>query len=72
MISIISNSIDSISRLSKIIQRYKEKDIPCISVELDIPEVHFIGTDNYAAMSAVVEHIVTIFAKRELWMYRMS
>lgn len=63
---ILSNNIDSISRLSTIIQKCKEKDIPCISVELDIPEVHFIGTDNYAAMSALVEHLVTVHKCRTL------
>ena len=56
---ILSNSIDSISRLSVIIRTCREKKIPCLSVELDIPEVQFVGTDNYSAMAALVEHLLT-------------
>ncbi|MBO5155197.1 MAG: GGDEF domain-containing protein [Eubacterium sp.] len=56
---ILSNNIDSISRLSAIIRTCREKEIPCISVELDIPEVHFVGIDNYAAMTTLVEHLLT-------------
>ncbi|WP_320881985.1 LacI family DNA-binding transcriptional regulator [Frisingicoccus sp.] len=60
----ISNNMDSISRLTPIIETCRERKIPCISVEMDIPGVHFIGTDNYSAMEAIVEHLVTVHGCR--------
>lgn len=33
----ISNNMDSISRLTPIIETCRERKIPCISVEMDIP-----------------------------------
>ena len=61
---IVSSSIDTPDRLTKIIKKCRENKIPCISAELELPEVHYIGTDNYAAMSAVVEHLITVHGCR--------
>lgn len=61
---IVSSSIDTPDRLAKIIKKCRENKIPCISAELELPEVHYIGADNYAAMSAVVEHLITVHGCR--------
>ena len=56
---LIANNIDSTNRLTRIIQMCREKDLPCITVELAIPGVHCIGVDNYAAMETMMEHLVS-------------
>lgn len=63
---ILSNNIASYDRIVTLIKQIKEREIPCISIEQDMPDVHFIGTNNYAAMSEVVEHLVTIHGCRVL------
>lgn len=59
-VALISNNIESIQRLNGVIQMCREKGIPCVSIELEIPQLPCIGTDNYAAMEAVVEHLVSV------------
>ena len=56
---LIANNIDSINRLTGVIQMCRKKKLPCITVELAIPGVHCIGTDNYAAMETLMEHLVS-------------
>lgn len=56
---LIANNIDSINRLMGVIQMCRKKKLPCITVELAIPGVHCIGTDNYAAMETLMEHLVS-------------
>lgn len=57
---LIANNIDSIDRLTGIIQMCREKNLPCIAVELAIPGIHCIGTDNYTAMETLMEHLVSV------------
>ena len=57
---LISNNMDSINRLTDVIQMCEKKHLPCIAIELEIPGLHCIGTDNYAAMTAMVEHLVSV------------
>lgn len=57
---IISNNIASRERVVKLVGQLKERNIPCISVEQEIDGVCMVGTDNYAAMSDVVEHLIEV------------
>jgi len=59
-ILILSNNIASYSRLEILMGQIKDRKIPCISIEQDVPDFHFIGTDNYTAMSEVVEHLIKV------------
>jgi len=65
-ILILSNNIASYSRLEILMGQIKDRKIPCISIEHDVPDFHFIGTDNYTAMSEVVEHLITVHGCRVL------
>ncbi len=65
-ILILSNNIASYSRLEILMGQIKDRKIPCISIEQDVPDFHFIGTDNYTAMSEVVEHLITVHGCRVL------
>lgn len=57
---IISNNIASRERVVKLVGQLKERNIPCISVEQEIDGVCMVGTDNYAAMADVVEHLIEV------------
>ncbi|MDE7323486.1 MAG: GGDEF domain-containing protein [Lachnospiraceae bacterium] len=61
---ILSNNIASYSRLGTLMKQIKDRKIPCISIEQDVPDFHFIGTNNYTAMSEVVEHLITVHGCR--------
>ena len=55
---ILSNNAHSLNRLNHIIEKIIKNKIPCISIEQDIEELHFVGTDNYKAMYELVEHLI--------------
>lgn len=57
---LISNNMDSVNRMTAIIQACKKKSIPCVTIELEIAGLHCMGTDNYAAMETLVEHLVSV------------
>lgn len=57
---ILSNNIASYNRIESLMERIRKSNIPCISLEQDVPGFHFIGTNNYAAMSELVEHLITV------------
>lgn len=57
---ILSNNVYASARLAGIIEGIRKKNIPVINIEKDIPSVHFSGTDNYAAMTAMVEHLILV------------
>ena len=63
---VVSNNMDSIGRISNIIETCREKNIPCVTVELAIPQVHCVGTDNYEAMATLVEHLVSVHGCKTL------
>lgn len=62
---ILSNNIYSTKSLRRIIDGILERKLPCISVEQDLEGVHFIGTDNYAAMCDMVEHLIKVHGCRK-------
>ncbi len=57
---ILSNNIASYNRIESLMEQIRSRNIPCISLEQDVPDFHFIGTNNYAAMSELVEHLITV------------
>lgn len=57
---ILSNNIASYNRIESLMQQIRSRNIPCISLEQDVPDFHFIGTNNYAAMAELVEHLITV------------
>lgn len=57
---ILSNNTDSIERIEQLAGELKRRNIPCINLEEDIPDLYFIGTNNYAAMETIMEHLVTV------------
>ena len=63
---LLSNNIDSYDRIGALVEWIRSSKIPCISLEQDMPDFHFIGTDNYAAMSELVEHLVTVHGCRTM------
>ena len=59
-IIILSNSIYSTKKLRETVQRFIDSGLACISVEQDLEGIPFIGTDNYAAMCSMVEHLINV------------
>jgi len=57
-ILILSNNIASYNRIEALMEQIKSRKIPCISLEQNVPDFHFMGTNNYAAMSELVEHLI--------------
>lgn len=57
---IISNNIASRDRVVRLAARLRQRNIPCISVEQEADGTCMVGTDNYAAMSEVVEHLIEV------------
>ena len=43
---ILSNNIASYNRIESLMQQIRSRDIPCISLEQDVPDFHFIGTNT--------------------------
>lgn len=63
---ILSNNIASYNRIESLMEQIRSRNIPCISLEQDVPEFHFIGTNNYAAMSELIEHLITVHGCRTM------
>lgn len=63
---ILSNNIASYNRIGSLMEKIRSRNISCISLEQDVPDFHFMGTDNYAAMSELVEHLVTVHGCRTM------
>ena len=55
---IISTNVGSIPWLEDLQRRIMQTKIPSISIEQDIEGLKYMGTDNYAAMRDMVEHLV--------------
>lgn len=63
---ILSNNIASYNRIESLMEQIKSRKIPCISLEQDVPDFHFMGTNNYAAMSELVEHLIAVHGCRTM------
>lgn len=57
---VLSNNMYASSRMAGILDGIRQKKIPVINIEQDIEGIPFVGTDNYAAMSAMVEHLILV------------
>jgi diguanylate cyclase (GGDEF)-like protein len=55
---VISNIILSQKAKRKIIKKITEAGIPAVFLEEAVPDMDFVGIDNYAAMKEVVEHLI--------------
>jgi len=55
---VISNIILSQKAKKKIIKKITDAGIPAVFLEEAVPDMDFVGIDNYAAMKEVVEHLI--------------
>lgn len=56
---LLTNTFNLPDELERIMALWGRKNVPMISLEVKIPGIPFIGTDNYSGMSNLVEHLVS-------------
>lgn len=62
----LTNSFNLKSEIDYLHKTLLDSKIPCISLELDLPGIPFIGSDNYTGMYQLAEHIMKDHGKRKI------
>ncbi|MCQ2519882.1 MAG: GGDEF domain-containing protein [Lachnospiraceae bacterium] len=57
-IILLSNSINQKEELDYLVSEIKRYSIPAISIEIDIPGIPTVVTDNYSGMFSLCEHLI--------------
>lgn len=55
---LLSNSINLSEELDYLVSEINRANIPAVSIELDIPGIPSIATDNYSGMHSLCEHLI--------------
>lgn len=56
---LLTNTFNLPDELERIMALWGRKNVPMISLEVKVPGLPYIGTDNYSGMSDLVEHLVS-------------
>lgn len=55
---VLANTFNMPDELQRVCALFKNKGIPLVSTEVKVPGMAFVGTDNYAGMHELAEHLV--------------
>ncbi len=64
---IYSNIINCAEEVERIRTEAVRLGIPTVSLEMELPDVDYIGTDNLSGMRALVEHMAHVHNVRRVW-----